>query len=74
MTRYEAAARTAKAAKLADVLIAHGATAAQAAELPESHRQVVAELAGTRLPSPTTWAQVVDQLRARELFATRVAA
>jgi hypothetical protein len=60
MTAYEAAARTAKAAKLAAVLIAHGATAAEVHAMPRAGRAVVAQLAGTRPPSPTTWLMVAE--------------
>lgn len=61
-----AAARTRKAALLADVLERHGATSHQAFALPPSGRTMAAELAGVRLPSDTTWAAVVALLRHRE--------
>ncbi len=73
MTTHEAAARQAKATKMANVLLAHGADAQAAAALPSHGRRIVAKLAGTKLPSETTWAVVVDQLRADALFAGRVA-
>lgn len=57
---YALKARNLKAGRLADVLILHGATAAQAAALPTEARTTVAALAGTRLPSPTTWDLVVE--------------
>ena len=60
MTAYEAAGRAAKAAKLAAVLIAHGATAADVHAMPRAGRAVVAELAGCRPPSPTTWVMVAE--------------
>lgn len=65
-TTGEAAARTRKAALLADVLAAHGATSAQAFDLPAFGRRAVAALAGVRPPSDATWAAVVALLRHRE--------
>ncbi len=53
-------ARNAKAGKLADVLILHGASSAEAAGLPVESRLTVATLAGTRKPSSITWDLVVE--------------
>jgi hypothetical protein len=69
VTAHEAAARTRKAFKLLAVLRQANATAAEAAALPEGHRAVVAELAGCPAPSNTTWAVVVEMLRADEAGA-----
>lgn len=73
MTKFEAAARTAKASKMANVLIAHGADAETVAALPAKGRRMVAELAGTRLPSEETWALIVEMVRADALFSEAVA-
>ncbi len=70
----EAAARTAKASKMANVLIAHKADVATVAALPENGRRLVAELAGCRLPSQTTWSLVAEMVAADALFAQSVAA
>lgn len=70
----EAAARTAKASKMANVLIAHKADVATVAALPEEGRRIVAELAGCRMPSPRTWELVADMVAADALFAPTVAA
>ncbi len=59
---YEITARARKASKLADVLILHGATSAQAAGLPSEYRLATATLAGVRPPSDTTWEEVVQLL------------
>lgn len=67
-SKFEAAARTAKASKMANVLIAHGADAETAAALPLRGRRLVAELAGCRVPSETTWALVVEMVAADALF------
>lgn len=64
MTKFEAAGRTRKALKLSEVLVRQGATAEQAAVLPETHRRIVAELAGCPAPSEETWAVVVELVRA----------
>lgn len=69
----EAAARTAKASKMANVLIAHKADATTVAALPENGRRLVAELAGCRMPSPTTWALVAEMVAADALFAPTTA-
>lgn len=69
MNKFEAAARTAKASKMANVLIAHGSDAETAAALPVRGRRMVAELAGCRVPSETTWALVVEMVRADALFS-----
>lgn len=58
--------RLAKAYRLADVLRSHGATSAQVRELPEAGWSMVAELAGTKLPSPETQETVVSILLADE--------
>jgi hypothetical protein len=55
-------ARNAKAAKIADVLIAHGATAAEARALPIESRLTASTLAGARRPSPVTWDLVCELL------------
>jgi hypothetical protein len=67
--KFEAAARTAKASKMANVLIAHGSDAETAAALPARGRMMVAELAGCRVPSETTWALVVEMVAADALFS-----
>lgn len=59
---YEITNRALKAAKLADCLILHGATSAQAAGLPPKYRLATATLAGVRPPSDTTWDEVVQLL------------
>ena len=64
MTKFEATARDIKARKLADVLIAHGATADAVTGIPESHRAITAELAGVRNPSPLTWIAVAELVAA----------
>jgi hypothetical protein len=69
VTAHEAAARTRKAFKLVAVLRQANAMAAEAEALPESHRAVVAELAGCPSPSDVTWAVVVEMLRAQEVAA-----
>lgn len=71
MTGYEAAARQTKAEKMARVLLAHGATSDDVAALPPRGRRIVAELAGTRLPSQTTWDLVVDIVRAWHIIQPR---
>ena len=63
---HEARNRTAKALRLAHILIAHGATAAMAAALPPKGRSIAADLAGVRRPSDATWAIVEQLLRDRE--------
>lgn len=60
MNAYAAAARQLKAARLAAVLITHGADAASTAALDGPTRLSVAALAGTRPPSADTWALVVE--------------
>lgn len=62
--RFATAARQVKARKMADVLTIHHADSATVAALPESHRLVVAELAGCRVPSATTWALVAEMVGA----------
>ncbi len=70
VSSFEAAARTAKASKMASVLIAHGANPETAADLPMKGRMVTAELAGTRAPSETTWALVVEMVQAEALWGS----
>lgn len=70
-TTFEAAARTAKATKMANVLIAHGADADSAAALPLKGRAMTALLAGTRAPSDTTWALVVEMVQAQALWGSK---
>lgn len=65
-TTGEAAARTRKAALLADVLVRHGATSHEIFDLPPSGRAMAAAIAGVRLPSDATWAAVVALVRHRE--------
>lgn len=55
--------RTAKAARIADVLRHHGATADQVATLPPAGWAMAAELAGTKPPSVETQQAVVTLLR-----------
>ena len=69
-TTGEAAARTRKAALLADVLQRHGSTSADAFALSPLGRSVAAQLAGVRAPSDATWAAVVALLRHRESRST----
>lgn len=69
INKFEAAARTAKASKMANVLIAHGADAETVAALPLKGRTMTAQLAGCRAPSETTWALVVEMVRADALFS-----
>lgn len=59
----EAAARTRKAHRIAEVLRQHNATSADAVRLDESGRRSAAELAGVRPASSTTWACVVALLQ-----------
>lgn len=54
--------RTAKAARLADVLRAHGATVEQARRMPLAGWSMVAELAGTKPPSVQTQQCVIALL------------
>jgi hypothetical protein len=68
---HEEAARTRKALRLRDVLIAHGATALEAAAMPALGWDVVAQLGGCRPPSDATKAQVVLLLESREAEALR---
>lgn len=70
MTKFEVVARNTKAAKMASVLIAHHADAETAAALPAAGRQVVAELAGCRIPSETTWALVVEMVQAEAMWGS----
>lgn len=74
ITAREASARTVKASKMANVLIAHKADVATVAALPEEGRRIVAELAGCRMPSSTTWALVAEMVAADALFAPTAAA
>lgn len=69
--KFEAAARTAKASKMANVLIAHGADAETVAALPRKGRAMTAQLAGCRVPSETTWALVVEMVRADALWGSK---
>ena len=62
----EEAARLAKALKLVGRLRRDGVTGDLAAAAPESWWQLVADAAGTRIPSATTRAMVVRLLRERE--------
>lgn len=62
---HEATARAVKASKLADVLVAHGATAAEAEALPPSGRRMAERLAGVNKGSSATWAVVVAMLEWR---------
>lgn len=69
-TRYAHSAaaangRALKAIAIADVLDAHGATAAQAAALDEPHQLIAATLADKPKPSPDTWSLVVKILADR---------
>jgi hypothetical protein len=59
---YAIKARNAKASKMADVLLLHGASSAEARALPVECRRTVATLAGVRVPSATTWELVCDLL------------
>lgn len=68
---HEDAARTRKAWKLVDVLTAHGATALEAAQLPEEGWEALAQLAGTRPASPATRAVAVTLLEAKEAAQLR---
>lgn len=74
INKFEAAARTAKASKMANVLIAHGADAETVAALPPKGRAMVAQLAGCLVPSETTWALVVEMVQADALFSADAAA
>jgi hypothetical protein len=65
VSHREAEARALKATRLTQVLEDLGATAETVARLPERGWTMVAQLAGTRMPSLTTRALVVDMLRAR---------
>src|SRR5436190_1545152 len=73
-----AKARNAKAAKLADLLLLHGASSAEAAALPAESRRTVAALAGVRPPSTMTWELVcefiacVERARARTPLVERL--
>jgi len=66
---YAVTARQIKAAKMAEVLIAHGATAADVHAMPLRGRAIVAELAGTRPPSPLTWVEVAERVAAARKVA-----
>lgn len=57
---FEIKARNAKAAKLAELLLTQGASAADAAALPVKARYMAAAIAGVRRPSPVTWDLVVQ--------------
>lgn len=58
-------ARYRKARAVATTLLQHGATAAQVEELGKMDigRALAAQAAGTRIPSTTTWALVVELVR-----------
>lgn len=70
-TQHELVARRAKAIKLTDVLIAHGADFETAAALPPQGRTMVAQLAGCREASDTTWALVVEMVQADALWGSK---
>lgn len=65
MSQSESLNRAAKARKLADVLQAHDATAAQVAELDEVAWASAATLAGVKMPSEATRGVVVALLADR---------
>ncbi len=62
-----------KATLLANVLAAHGATADQAAALPDEGRATAAELAQVTAPSEESWSMVVGILQSREAEQRRAA-
>lgn len=68
---HEEAARTRKALRLRDVLLAHKATALEAAQMPAEGWDTVAQLADTRQPSDATKALVVLLLESAEAEALR---
>lgn len=72
-SKFERLARQAKATKMANVLIAHGADAATVAALPAKGRRIVTELAGCRVASDKTWELVVSLVAADALFAPAAA-
>ena len=63
---HEDAARTRKALRIADALQRLGATAEQAAQLPDAGWLMAAQLADCREPSAATRAVVVTILEQRE--------
>jgi len=63
-----------KATLLANVLAAHGATAAQAGALPDEGRRTAEQLAGVSVSSDETWAMVVGILGSREAAKAHEAA
>lgn len=69
VTPLEIHNRARKATAIADVIAAHGGTAAQAAELPRNAQLAAARLAGVNPPSPPTWQTVCAVLADRERAA-----
>jgi hypothetical protein len=65
-------ARLRKATALAEVLLAHGATGATVAALPEASRRTVEILAGVPVSSDATWQMTADLVGARRALAGRV--
>lgn len=67
-----AAARTAKAVKLVDVLVAANATADDVEQFGPADWRNAARAAWVRMPSPVTQAVVVELMRHREAQSTPV--
>lgn len=66
-------ARVAKAQKLAQVLLSHGALGPDVAQLPAASRRTVEKLAGVMESSDATWAMVGPIVSTQRALAARIA-